>query len=82
MYDKNIGKEKMASLEFAEEQRESEWKYPSFALQLFHGQVATHLVHPFPVQSPDEKAKGDAFLKKLEKVQKELEKAEVSEIKR
>ena len=66
LYDKNIGAEKKASLEFAEQSRETEWKYPSFALQMFHGRVDWRLIHPFPVQSPEDKSQGDAFLQKLE----------------
>ncbi|MCK5013282.1 MAG: acyl-CoA dehydrogenase family protein [Candidatus Omnitrophica bacterium] len=67
MYDKSVGKEERASLEFAEGQRETEWKYPSFALELFHGRFDTKLIHPFPDQSPEDKRKGDAYLEKLEK---------------
>ena len=66
LYDKNISAEKKASLEFAEQAREAEWKYPSFALRLFHGDVPWPLIHPFPTQSVQDKAKGDAFLQKLE----------------
>ena len=66
LYDKNISEEKKASIEFAEQSRETEWKYPSFALQIFHGRVDWRLVHPFPVQSPEDKSQGDAFLQKLE----------------
>ena len=65
MFDKNISKDKKASLEFAEEQRETEWHYPSFALQLFHGRFDIRLVHPFPSQSREDQTKGDIFLKKL-----------------
>lgn len=71
MYHKNIGAEEKASLEFAEEQREAEWKHPSFGLQLFHGGLNWSLVHPFPVQSAEEKIKGDQFIGKLEKFLKE-----------
>lgn len=66
LYDKNISEEKKASLEFAEQAREAEWKYPSFALQMFHGRVAWGLIHPFPVQGAEDKRKGDVFLQKLE----------------
>src|SRR3989338_4054065 len=66
LYDKNISEEKKASIEFAEQSRETEWKYPSFALHIFHGRVDWRLVHPFPVQSPEDKSQGDAFLQKLE----------------
>src|SRR5882672_5158440 len=66
MFDKNISAEKRASLELAEASRESEWKYPSFALKLFHGVVDWDLIYPFPHQSPEDKKKGDEYLKKLE----------------
>ena len=39
MFDKNIGKEKLASLELAEASREKEWNYPSFVRELFHGRL-------------------------------------------
>jgi alkylation response protein AidB-like acyl-CoA dehydrogenase len=65
MFDKNISAEKKASLEFAEEQRESEWKYPSFAGQIFQGKVDWRLIHPFPSQSAEEKRKGDEYIAKL-----------------
>ncbi|HQP11080.1 MAG TPA: acyl-CoA dehydrogenase family protein, partial [Candidatus Omnitrophota bacterium] len=71
IYDKSIGKEAKASLEFAEGQRETQWKYPSFALELFHGRFDPKLIYPFPEQSPEDKQKGDAYLAKLEKFLKE-----------
>jgi len=71
MFDKNISKDKKDSLEFAEEQRESEWKFPSFALQLFHGRPDFRLIFPFPTQSQEDKEKGDVFLQKIEKFLRE-----------
>ncbi len=71
MYDKNMGAEKRASLEFAEASRESEWKYPSFALKLFHGFVDWKLISPFPMQPPEDKRLGDEYLEKLGKLLKE-----------
>ena len=71
MYDKSIGKEEKASLEFAEGQRETEWKYPSFALELFHGRFDSKLIYPFPDQSPEDKQKGDEYCASLEKFLKE-----------
>lgn len=65
MFDKNISAEKRASLEFAEEAREQEWKYPSFALKLFYGKVDLPLIFPFPQQSEADRKEGDAFLEKL-----------------
>ena len=80
MFDKNISKDKKKSLEFAEDQREAEWKYPSFALQLFHGQPDFRLIHPFPAQSQEDKEKGDVYVQKLEKFLKEnLDPNEVDE---
>ncbi len=66
MFDKNISKDKLASLEFAENARETDWKHPSFALKLFHGRLNWDLIHPFPLQSADDKKKGDEYLAKLE----------------
>ena len=66
MYDKNISKDKLASLEFAENARETDWKHPSYALQLFHGKLDWELIHPFPLQSTEDKKKGDDYLAKLE----------------
>ena len=54
MFDKNISDEKRKSLEFAEDAREQEWKHPSFALKLFHGDVNFNLIHPFPEQTEGE----------------------------
>ena len=53
-------------MEFAEAARETQWKYPSFALNLFHGRMQWDLIHPFPVQPPEDKQKGDEFVAKLE----------------
>ena len=66
MFDKNISQEKLKSLEFAEAAREMEWKSPSFALQLFHGNPDFNLIHPFPAQSAEEKKAGDEYLVKME----------------
>ncbi len=71
LFDKNISQEKRESLEFAEAARESEWRYPSFALKLFSGILDWNLIYPFPVQPPDDKKQGDEFLAKLEKLLKE-----------
>lgn len=68
IFDKNISQEKLASLELAEESRESEWKYPSFALKLFHGVPDWREIFPFLSHSPEDKKEGDEFLEKLRKV--------------
>lgn len=71
MFDKNISQEKRDSLEFAEAAREKDWKYPSFALKIFHGVADWDLIFPFPAQAPADKTRGDEYLIKLEKVLKE-----------
>lgn len=68
MFSKDISEEKRKSLEFAEDARESEWKYPSFALKLFHGQIDWKLISPFPRQSDEDKKRGDEFISKLKEV--------------
>ncbi|MFP5347304.1 MAG: acyl-CoA dehydrogenase family protein, partial [Actinomycetes bacterium] len=49
----------------AEAARETTWEKPSFARQLFLGQLRLDLVHPHPTSPPEMKAKGDAFLDRL-----------------
>jgi alkylation response protein AidB-like acyl-CoA dehydrogenase len=66
MFDKNISEEKRKSLEFAEDAREQEWKFPSFALRLFHGHCDLHLIHPFPEQTEADRKEGDDYLKRME----------------
>ncbi len=68
MFSKDISDEKRKSLEFAEDARESQWKYPSFVLKLFHGSLDWKLIFPFPRQSEDDKKIGDAYLAKLKNV--------------
>ena len=65
MFDKSLGKEARASLEFAEDSRETEWVYPSFAALLYQGQVKWDLIHPFPRQTEEDKKIGDEFIEKL-----------------
>ena len=71
MFDKNISQEKLKSLEFAEAAREQEWKSLSFALQLFYGNPDFKLIHPFPVQSKEEKKAGDEYVARMEKFLRE-----------
>ena len=65
MFDKSLGKEARASLEFAEDSRETEWVHPSFAALLYQGQVKWDLIHPFPRQTDEDKKIGDEFIGKL-----------------
>ena len=54
------------SREVAEAARETEWKLPSFGKELFLGRFRLDLVHPHPKASPEARAKGEAFLGRLE----------------
>ncbi|MCA9009939.1 MAG: acyl-CoA dehydrogenase family protein [Planctomycetaceae bacterium] len=65
LYDKSIGKEARASLEFAEDSRETEWLHPSYSAMLYQGEVKWELLHPFPRQTSEDKQIGDEFLAKL-----------------
>ncbi len=68
---KKLGEEKAKSLELAEESREQEWQFPSFALELFSGNLRWDMIHPYPEQDPEDKRIGDEFLARLEKFLKE-----------
>jgi len=71
MFDKNINQEKLKSLEFAEAAREQEWKFPSFALQLFTGYLDFNLINPFPKEDPEQKKACDEYMAKMEKFLRE-----------
>jgi alkylation response protein AidB-like acyl-CoA dehydrogenase len=53
------------SLAVAEAAREVQWQKPSFVGQMFMGQLHMELVFPFPEQSQDDRAQGDAILADL-----------------
>ena len=50
----------------AEAARESEWSGPSFVRELFLGRFRLDLIHPHPVEDPDEAARAQPFMTKLE----------------
>jgi alkylation response protein AidB-like acyl-CoA dehydrogenase len=54
--------EKEQSLEIAEEARKHAYELPSFGAQLFMGTFDPSLLHPFPQQTPEEIAEGDAII--------------------
>lgn len=61
-------KEKQKSLDLAEDSRETEWKFPSFIAEVFKGNFRWDLVHPFPLQDPEDKRIGDEWIKKAKDV--------------
>lgn len=69
--EKKVGKEKLKSLELAEEAREQEWAQPSFVAELFQGRLRWDMLLPFPEQSAEDKKIGDELLAKIEKVLKQ-----------
>lgn len=67
MFDqKHFSEGKKQALDVTESARETEWKNPSFVEQLFKGQFAWNLIHPYPSQSPEDKRIGDEYLAKLD----------------
>ncbi len=62
--------DKLKAMELAESSRESEWHFPSFAAELFKGQLRWDLIMPYPEQSGEEKKIGGELLAKVEKVLK------------
>jgi len=61
-------KEKQKSMDLAEESREKEWIYPSFIAEMFKGKFRWDLVHPFPLQDPKDKERGDQMMAKAKEV--------------
>jgi alkylation response protein AidB-like acyl-CoA dehydrogenase len=57
--------------EVAEAAREQEWVSPSFVRELFLGKLRMDLIHPYPEQDPDEVARANPFLVKLERFLRE-----------
>ncbi len=50
------------SRQIAEEAREKEWRLPSFARELFLGNLRLDLIHPQPRLDPAAVERGDRFL--------------------
>ena len=49
----------------AEAARETEWRQPSFAKQLFLGRFRMDLVHPHPRSTEEQRRQGEEFLEKM-----------------
>ncbi len=62
---KGMSHEKRESMELAEASRQSEWNYPSFVRELFHGHLPWKLIFPYPEQSDADKKIGDEYIAKL-----------------
>ncbi len=60
------GKEQ--AMDLAEDSRQTEWDAPSFTAELFRGSFRWDLVHPYPLQDPEDKRIGDEYIAKLKGV--------------
>lgn len=60
------GETSRESMEVAEAARQTEWQHPSFMGEFFMGRFRPNLVFPYPEQPPEDKAKGDAYVKQVE----------------
>ncbi|HEX4862739.1 MAG TPA: acyl-CoA dehydrogenase family protein, partial [Acidimicrobiales bacterium] len=66
------------SRELAEKSRQTEWDKPSFGKELFLGRFRLDLIEPHPEPTEDDKARGEAFLAKLEAfLREEVDPAEI-----
>ncbi len=61
----------------AESARETEWKHPSFARELFLGRFRLDLIHPHPEEDPAEVARAKPFLDKLADFMARVNSAEI-----
>ena len=69
---------KLKAMDLAEESREAEWKFPSFTAEMFRGKFRWDLVHPYPVQSAEEKKIGDDYIAQLKDVcEKHIDASEI-----
>jgi hypothetical protein len=57
--------EKQKAMDLAEDSRQTEWTDPSFVAELFRGNFPWGLVHPFPLQSAEDKKIGDDYIEKI-----------------
>jgi alkylation response protein AidB-like acyl-CoA dehydrogenase len=61
-------KAKDVAMQMAEDARQAEWEAVSFTAEVFKGSFRWDLVHPFPVQSPEDRQIGDEYLVKVREV--------------
>ncbi|MBN4066652.1 acyl-CoA dehydrogenase family protein [Simkania negevensis] len=73
-----MNEEERQALEIAERAREKAGRKPSFASNLFMGTFSPEMLYPFPKQSVEEKAFGDAYITDVAAfLEKNLDPAEV-----
>jgi len=64
--NKNRSAEEAKSIAVAEESREMDWKSKSFIASIFMGDLDMSMSTPFPEQSPEDKAAGDAVIAEVD----------------
>ena len=62
---------KDVAMEMAEDARETAWEDKSFTAEMFKGNFAWDLIHPFPTQTEEDKKIGDELLVKVKEVLEE-----------
>jgi alkylation response protein AidB-like acyl-CoA dehydrogenase len=65
------------SRDVAEAARETEWTAPSFVRELFLGNFRLDLIHPYPRQSPEDRAKTDAYIARLKPIIERVDSDEI-----
>lgn len=63
--NKNRNADEARSIQVAEESRELAWKSKSFMASMFMGDLDLDMALPFPEQSAEDRAEGDAFLARV-----------------
>ena len=61
----NMSAEKAATMDLVEAAREQSWNGESLSKELFLGKFAHASLFPFPVQSDEDRERGDEFINKL-----------------
>jgi alkylation response protein AidB-like acyl-CoA dehydrogenase len=69
---------KRQALEVAEAARETVWRHPSFAGELFMGRFRDDLILPYPLQDAEDARRGDEYIERLREVlDKEIDPDEI-----
>ncbi|HEX7373945.1 MAG TPA: acyl-CoA dehydrogenase family protein, partial [Steroidobacteraceae bacterium] len=60
--------DKDVAMQLAEDARQTEWENVSFTAEVFKGTLRWDLLHPFPVQSAEDRKIGDDYLERIRPV--------------
>ena len=73
--DRNFDEDEARAV--AEAARETDWTSPSFARELFNGDLRLDLIHPYPPHDPDEEERARPFLKRLAALLKRVDSEQI-----